>query len=81
MIDDAINPSDESQIRYRAARRGLRVMQTRGLEHDRREKVGVGTFMLLDQTTNSVALFALRRWEISQTFLKANDKARRHHLY
>ena len=30
LIDDAIYPSDEGRIRYRAARRGFRVMQMRG---------------------------------------------------
>ena len=65
MIDNAINPSDEGRIRYRAARRGFRVMQTRGLEHDRRDKAGDGTFMLLDETTNGVPC-SPQRWEISQ---------------
>jgi hypothetical protein len=80
MIDDVTHPSDEGRIRYRAARRGFRVMQTRGLEHDRREKAGAGTFMLLDETTNGVALFAATLGDIA-AFLKANDQARRHHIH
>lgn len=73
---DAIGANDEGRIRYQAARRGFRVMQTRGLEHERREKAGAGTFMLLDEA--AVVLFAATLADIA-VFLKANDHARRHH--
>ena len=43
--------NDESRMRYRAARRGYVVVQTRGKEHKRREKAGAGTYLLLNRAT------------------------------
>ena len=72
--------SDEARIRYRAFRRGFRVMCTRGRECKRREKAGVGPYMLLNQATNSVALFAATLADIA-IFLRAYDQQRHRRLH
>jgi hypothetical protein len=68
MIDPV---NGESRIRYQAARRGFCVIQTRGREHERREKAGAGTYLLLDQSNNGVAIAAATLEDISG-FLKAH---------
>jgi hypothetical protein len=68
----------EAQLRYRAARRGYRVMQTRGLENRRREQCGIGTFVLLGQ--DGVALSAATLDDISE-FLEAHERAQRRQLH
>lgn len=66
--------NDESRIRYRARRRGFSVMQTRGAECRRREQAGIGTYLLLDQSTNSTALHAATLHDIAD-FLKTHHHA------
>ena len=68
----------EQQLRYRAARRGFRVMQTRGLEHDRRKEAGAGTYMLLGH--DGVALSAATLDDISE-FLEAHERAQWRRLH
>ena len=68
----------EARIRYRAARRGYRVMQTRGLEHNRRKEAGAGTYVLLGH--DGVALSAARLSDIAE-FLEAHDRAQRRQLH
>lgn len=79
-IADECTVYDESRIRYRAARRGYRVMNTRGREHERRKKAGVGTYMLIDEATNGAALSAATLSDIA-AFLVAHDRAQRRQLH
>lgn len=67
-LPENVGVNDEGCIRYRAARRGFRVMQTRGLECKRREET---------QATNGVALFAATLGDIA-AFLKAHDSRQLH---
>ena len=69
---------DEGRIRYRAARRGFRVMQTRGLEYNRRKEAGAGTYLLLGH--DGVALSAATLSDIAE-FLEAHDRAQRRQLH
>ena len=68
----------QARLRYRAARRGFRVMQTRGLENRRREQCGIGTFMLLGH--DGVALSVATLSDITD-FLEAHDRAQRRQLH
>jgi hypothetical protein len=63
----------EHQIRRQAKQRGYYVMLTRGAEHKRRKKAGVGPYVVLHQATNSVALGAATLDEIG-SFLKARSQ-------
>jgi hypothetical protein len=65
---------DEGRVRYHARRRGFYVMETRGLEHKRREAADVGTYMLL--AADGVALFTATLEDIA-AFLARQDKAKR----
>ena len=76
-LPENVGVNDEGCIRYRAARRGFRVMQTRGLECKRREETGAGTYILVNQATNGVALFAATLGDIA-AFLKAHDSRQLH---
>jgi hypothetical protein len=80
MLSDDVDVGDEGRIRYQAARRGFRVMQTRGLECKRREEAGVGTYMLINETNNGVALFAATLGDIA-AFLKVHDQARQRQFH
>jgi hypothetical protein len=75
---DSVNA--ESRIRYHAARRGFRVMQTRGREYDRRKQTAGGTYMLINETTNGVALAVATLGDIAK-FLKAHDQVQRRQLH
>jgi hypothetical protein len=70
----------EGRIRYRAARCGFYLTQTRGLENKRREDAGVGTYMLIDQQTESVALFAATLSDINE-FLQDRSHAKQPRLH
>lgn len=70
----------EAKMRYRAARRGFCVMQTRGREYERRKTAGAGTYMLIDQATNGVILHAASLVDIA-VFLQDHDQDRRHQLH
>ena len=69
---------NEGRLRYRAAQRGFRVMQTRGLEYKRRKEDGAGTYMLLGR--DGVALSAATLSDIAE-FLAAHDRAHRRQLH
>lgn len=67
----------ESKIRYHAKRRGYYVMLPRGFELKRREKAGVGPYMLLNMATDTVELPAATLTEIAD-FLRHNDRAQQY---
>jgi hypothetical protein len=69
---------DEARIRYQAKRAGYCVVRTRGLENRRRERCGIGTFMLLGH--DGVALSFATLSDIAK-FLEAHDRARRRRLH
>jgi hypothetical protein len=74
-----IDVNDEGRIRHQAARRGFRVMRTRGREHKRRQQTGAGTYMLINQETNSVALFAATLEDIAR-FVEAHKRTQKQKL-
>ena len=76
MMVDIVN--FEQRLRYHAARRGYRVMRTRGLEHRRRKQCGIGTFVLRGQ--DGVALSAATLDDISE-FLEAHERAQWRRLH
>jgi hypothetical protein len=55
-------------------------MKARGFERRRREEIGAGTYMLLNQATNGVALFAATLGDIA-AFLKDHDQNRQCRLH
>jgi hypothetical protein len=71
---------DEAKLRRHAHCRGFVVMSTRGREEQRRKKAGMGTYMLIDTTTNSVPLFAAELADIAR-FLKAHKRQQQRHLH
>jgi hypothetical protein len=73
-----INPWDVEKIRYRAKRRGFCLMQTRGHEHDRRERAGAGTYMLLDQ---GGAVLPIATLDDVAAFLEKHDRVQRRRLH
>jgi hypothetical protein len=74
-----IDVNDEGRIRHQAARRGFRVMRTRGREHERRQQTGAGTYMLINQETNSVALFAATLEDIAR-FIEVQKRTQKQKL-
>jgi hypothetical protein len=77
-LRNEINMWDDGYIRYHARRRGFQVVRTRGREHERRKKAGLGTFMLLGD--DGVALFEATLADIAH-FLRNNDCARQSRLH
>ena len=70
----------ESRVRYHAARRGYRVMHTRGAETKRREQAGAGTYMLIDQANNTVPLAVATLADIVD-FLRHHGRAQRSQMH
>jgi hypothetical protein len=77
-IKNEIASWDDGYIRYHARRRGFQVVLTRGREHTRREKAGLGRFMLLGD--DGVVLFEATLADIAH-FLKNHDHARQRRLH
>ena len=77
-IKNEIDWWDDGYLRYHARRRGFQVVTTRGREHRRREKAGLGTFMLLGD--DGVVLFEATLADIAH-FLKNRDRARQSRLH
>jgi hypothetical protein len=77
-IKNEINTWDDGYVRYHARRRGFQVITTRGREHKRREKAGLGTFMLLGD--DGVVLFEATLADIAH-FLKNHDYVRQSRLH
>ena len=68
----------QARLRYRAKRLGYCLMQTRGIENQRREASGVGTFVLFGP--DGVALSAATLSDIAE-FLEAHDRTQRRQLH
>jgi hypothetical protein len=77
-IKNEINTWDDGYVRYHARRRGFQVVLTRGREHTRREKAGLGKFMLLRD--DGVVLFEATLADIAH-FLRNHDCARQSRLH
>ena len=77
-IKDDIDRGDEAYVRYHARRRGFQVVAARGRERPRREKAGLGQFMLLGAA--DVALFEASLADIAG-FLKNHDHTRQARLH
>lgn len=77
-IKDDIDAWDGGYVRYHARRRGFQVVTTRGREHERRKKAGLGAYMLLGD--DGVALFEATLADIAH-FLKNHDCARQSRLH
>jgi hypothetical protein len=77
-LRNEINTWDDGYLRYHARRRGFQVISTRGREHTRREKAGLGKFMLLG--VDGVVLFEATLADIAH-FLRKHDRARQRGLH